>query len=429
MDRIPRHASRRLNNWHRWGLTIIAVCALATMGGSKVYAHGEAADEPFLKVLTTAFYDVSISPTEVQVGQPVTVTGTVEVLKTWPFTMQDPKRAYLTTVVPGPVFAMKERTINGESAPHSIFVKKGGVYHFKMVLIARRPGNWHVHPGLAVEGTGTLVGPGEYVKITGDEAAFTFPITLQNGETVSLDTFGAQFVWWYPFIGFLVGMAWMLWWTLAHRTVTNLAVTLQVPLNDDAPDIGLITPTDHKVCNVLAGVAVLVLAGGWVYNVPPGTIRLPQQTVWLEPPDPKPDENLAEVAPLRATYDDPTGTLLLNAQIKNVSASPISVKQFALGMVNFVNGDEQALAKAGPRDFVDHLEVEPNSPIAPGETRAVRLRMRSKLFGLERIVPTHAPQQFIAGLLRFEKAEGGQQMVVMRSNIIPTEFGQLASMP
>ena len=113
--------------------------------------------------------------------------------------------------------------------------------------------------------------------------------------------------------------------------------------------------------------------------------------------------------------------------MKNVSASPISIKQFTLGMANFVNGDEQALVKAGPREFIDRLQVEPDTPIAPGETRAVRLRMVSKLFALERIVPTHAPQQFLAGLVRFEKADGGQQMVVMRSNIVPTEFGQLAS--
>ena len=76
------------------------------------------------------------------------------------------------------------------------------------------------------------------------------------------------------------------------------------------------------------------------------------------------------------------------------------MKQYTLGMVSFVNGDEQEMAKAGPREFVGRLEVEPNTPIGPGETRAVRLRIVSKLFADERIVPTHAPQQFIAGLLR-----------------------------
>jgi methane/ammonia monooxygenase subunit B len=410
-----------------WLLTVAVVCTLGGLTHSPVYAHGEAADEPFLKVLTTAFYDVSVSPTTVQIGDTVTITGTVRVLQSWPFTMPAPERAYLTAVVPGPVFVMKERTVNGESAPHSIFVEKGGVYQFRMGIVARKPGRWHVHPGLAVEGTGTLIGPGEYVTVTGDEAAFTFPVTLAGGRTVNLDTYGSQFVWWYPFLLFLVGVGWMLYWTLVHRTVTNLAVTSQLALNDDAPDIGLITPADHKWMNVFAAVTVLILIGGWLYNVPSGTIRLPQQTVWVEPPRLAAEENLAEVTPLRATYDEGSGTLLLNAEVKNVSSTPITLKQYTLGMATFVNGDEAALAKAGPREFVDRLQVEPDTPLNPGETRTIRLRMVSPIFQLERIVPTHAPQQFIAGLLRFEKSDGGQQMVLMRSNIVPTEFGTLAA--
>lgn len=432
MDRIRLRTGRRPMSRHTRLLAILLVCGLGLSSSSHVYAHGETADEPFLKVLTTAFHDVSISPTDVRVGEPVTITGTVRVLTSWPTTMPTPERAYLTAVVPGPVFAMKERTVNGESAPHSIFVEKGGVYQFRMVILARRPGRWHVHPGLAVEGTGTLIGPGEWVNVTGDESAFTFPVRLAGGGTVDLDSYGSQFVWWYPFILFLVGLVWMFHWTWwKHRTVTNLAVTVhhaaEVPLNDDAPDIGLITPNDHKWMNMLAAVTLVILAVGWVYNVPSNVIRLPQQTVWLTPPVLAPEETLAEVRPLRATYDQGTGTLLLNAEVTNVSSSPINLKQYTLGMTSFVTGDEQALVKAGPRDFVDRLEVEPNEPIGPGETKGVRLRMVSKLFELERIVPVDAPQQFIAGLLRFEKAEGGQQMVLMRSNIVPTSLGNLVS--
>ena len=234
----------RARIWFVWGAVVLL---LAAATASRVSAHGEAADEPFLKVLTTAFHDVTITPTDIKVGEPVTITGTIRVLDTWPYTLKAPEMAYLTAVVPGPVFVMKERVINGASAPHSIFIQRGGVYQFRMVVLGRSPGRWHVHPGLAVNGTGTLIGPGEWINVTGEAAAFSFPLTLLNGQNINnLDTFGAQFVWWFPFVGFLVGVVWMLWWTLAHRTITNLAVTIQIPLNDDAPDIGLITPTDHK---------------------------------------------------------------------------------------------------------------------------------------------------------------------------------------
>lgn len=404
-----------------------ALLALVATNGSTASAHGEAADEPFLKVLTTAFHDVSISPTEIKVGEPVTITGTVRVLDTWPYTLRNPEMAYLTTVVPGPVFVMKERVINGQSAPHSIFIQRGGVYQFRMVVLGRQPGRWHVHPGLAVEGTGTLIGPGEWVTVTGNAAAFSFPLTLLNGQSITnLDTFGSQFVWWFPFAGFLVGVVWMLWWTMAHRTITNLAVTAQIPLNDDGPDIGLITPTDHKWCNVMAAVTILILAAGWIYNVSPYPNRLPQQTVWLTPVQPPAGEHLIEAKPIRGTYDEGTDTLLLNAEVKNVSSSSVTLKRYITAMATFVNGDEQEQAKAGPRDFVGRVDVEPNTPIGPGETRQIRLRMSSKIFSGERIVPVNAPQQFVAGLLRFDKADGGQQMVLLRSNIIPARYGTVA---
>ncbi len=133
---------------------------LVMASAPRVFAHGESADEPFLKDLTVAFYDIHISPTAVKVGDPVTITGSLKVLETWPYTLDPPQTAYLTPVVPGPVFALTERDINGDPAFGSIFIEKGGIYNFKMVMLARNPGHWHVHPGIAIQGTGTLIGPG-----------------------------------------------------------------------------------------------------------------------------------------------------------------------------------------------------------------------------------------------------------------------------
>ena len=104
----------------------------------KVFAHGEAGDEPFLKNMTTAFYDVSVSPTEIEVGQPVTVTGTVKILETWPHTLEAPELAAIVPVVPGPVFVMKDRTINDQASVGSFFAEKGGIYQFKMTLLGQR---------------------------------------------------------------------------------------------------------------------------------------------------------------------------------------------------------------------------------------------------------------------------------------------------
>jgi methane/ammonia monooxygenase subunit B len=103
------------------------------------------------------------------------VTGTVKVLETWPHTLEEPEIAAIVPVVPGPVFVMKDRTINDQSAIGSFFVEKGGIYQFKMTLLGKEPGKWHVHPGIAISGTGTLVGPGEWVNVKSSATSLSSP--------------------------------------------------------------------------------------------------------------------------------------------------------------------------------------------------------------------------------------------------------------
>jgi len=404
-------------------LAILMALALTAMAGvPKVFAHGEAGDKPFLKNMTTAFYDVSISPTEIEVGQPVTVTGTVKVLETWPHTLDTPEIAAIMPVVPGPVFALKERTVNEQPATGSFFAEKGGIYQFKMVLLGKEPGHWHVHPGIAINGTGTLLGPGEWVTVKAGARKFEFPVTLLNGQTIELSTYGGQFVWWWSFAGFLLGMAWMVYWTFTKRTVTNLAVTMQLPVNDDAPDIGLITPRDHMWMNVIAGLALVMLVVGWTYSTTSYPVRWPQQTDWITPRHISSGANLAEVHTNGATYDEATDTLTMKLQVKNVADSAIDVNRFIIGMATFVNGGEPEQVKAGPRDFVGALDVEPKGSIAPGETKDLTLTIASKLFSTERLIPTNDPQQFIGGVVQFSNAKGDQQLVTVRSGVVPTQF-------
>ena len=401
---------------------IFALAILACIAPSSVFAHGEAGDEPFLKDLTTAFYDVKIAPNVIHVGEPVTITGTVRVLDTWPYTLDPPQTAYITPVVPGPVFALKERTVNGQDAPGSFFVDRNGVYQFKMTILGREPGKWHVHPGIAISGTGTLIGPGEWVEVQPAASKFTFPVTLLSGQTIDLDNYEGGFVWWWSFVGFLIGVVWMLYWTLTHRTVTNLAVTTQIGVNEDAPDIGLITARDQMWMNVLAGLTVALLIVGWFYAAVRYPVRLPQQTDWFAPKPMPADEKLAEVQPLGASWNDGTDTLIMKVQAKNISNSPITVKEYIMAMTTFVNGTADDQAQAGPRDYVGQLEVEPNTPIAPGETKDLTLKISNPVLSDERLIPTRDPQQFIAGLVRFRNAAGGEQFATMRISVIPTQF-------
>jgi methane/ammonia monooxygenase subunit B len=406
----------------RLAVVLSVAAILISSYTTRAFAHGEAADEPFLKDLTVAFYDVHVTPTDVKVGEPVTITGTVKILETWPYTLDPPQTAYITPVVPGPCFALIERIVNGESTPGSIFVDKGGIYQYKMVMTARNPGHWHVHPGIAIQGTGTLLGPGEWVTIEPSGQPFKLDVTLLNGKTVDLEHFGGSFVWWWSFAGFIIGLIWMIYWTVPKRTVTRLAVTLQLPVNDDAPDVGLITPRDHMWMDLLAGVTVLMLIVGWVYMAVKYPVRLPQQTVRFAPDPISPGAGLISVHPKGSTFDEKTDTLVINFSVKNNSASPVTLKQYIMAMTTFVNGGKEDLAMAGPSEFVGQLIVEPDGPIQPGESKDLTLKMSNEVFLQERLIPLHDPQQLIAGLLRFQDDQGKEELVTLKSVLVPTEF-------
>jgi hypothetical protein len=174
--------------------------------------------------------------------------------------------------------------------------------------------------------------------------------------------------------------------------------------------------------NVIAGLTIVLLVVGWAYATMKHPVRWVQQTDWISPRSLSAGEKMAEVHANGATYDEATDTLIIKAQVKNLSSSEVTVKQFIMGMATFVNGGEQEQAKAGPRDFVGQMAVEPNSPLAAGETKDLTLTISSKIFSDERLVPTRAPQQFIAGIVRFENAQAGQELVTIRTSIVPTQF-------
>jgi methane/ammonia monooxygenase subunit B len=402
-------------------LTALAIFGLVSFPRG-AFAHGEAADEPFLKDLTVAFYDVHVSPTTVKVGEPVTISGTLTILDTWPYTLDEPRTAYITPVVPGPVFALTDRVVNGDPDFGSILVEKGGTYHFQMTMLGRNPGDWHVHPGIAIQGTGTLIGPGQWVTVEKGNKPFAFPVTLLSGKTVDLEHLGGKFVWWWSFAGFVIGVVWMLYWTVPKRTVTRLAVTAQIGVNDDAPDIGLITPRDHFWMDILAGLTILMLVIGWVWMAMKYPVRLPQQTDRFAPVSITPSNHFAQMRTTGSVYDDRTDTLTINAIVKNTGSSPITIKSYVMAMATFVNGGEVEQAKAGPADFVSQLTVSPDSPIAPGEVRKVTLTMHGDIFDQERLIPLHDPQQLIAGLVRVTDAQGREDDVTIKSVLIPTEF-------
>src|SRR3979411_1736211 len=206
--------------WLSLGAVLAAMCATAAAAS----AHGERSQEGFLRMETVAFSDVTFSTHVVRQGEQVTITGKATVLETWPKSLPGPSVGFVNVDAPGPVMLMQDRLINGVETPDAFFLTKGATYEFKLVLVGRQAGRWHVHPTLAVEGTGTLIGPGEWITVE-DTGGLTNSLLLLNGQTVNLESYSlVQLSIWHWF-GFGVGLAWVLYWVVTRPTLTRLAVT------------------------------------------------------------------------------------------------------------------------------------------------------------------------------------------------------------
>jgi methane/ammonia monooxygenase subunit B len=392
------------------------VAALATTAAA--YAHGENSQEGFLRMETVAFSNVQFSRDTVRQGEDFTITGKASLLTTWPRTLGEPDTGFVNVTAPGPVVLMKERIINGKTAPDAIFVKKGNAYEFKLTLTGRDVGRWHVHPTFAVAGSGTLIGPGQWITVQ-DAGGFTNSQTLLNGQTVNLENYGLGQLTIFHWLGFVLGMAWMLYWTVPaigganHRTVSKLPVTLRIPLNTDGQDIGLITKRDHQVSNLLLLATFALLAVGWIYQSVSFPIKIPQQVLRFTPPELPQAPVFAQAIPKDAAFDPQTSTLVMNVEVTNTGRVPMTLKGFTTSSLTFV---DQTSAGAGTEHV---MVVGPNNTIAPGETKTLNLTLRDPVWRDARMIEVNRPRIEVAGQLLFQDSAGVQNQTTISSSVNP----------
>jgi len=401
-------------------LLVSVVLGLGTALGSAALAsaHGENAQEGFLRMETVTFTDVNFSTDTVKQGEPVTITGKATLLDTWPKTLGEPQTGFVNVTAPGPVLLMQDRQVNGMEAPDAIFVKKGDTYDFKLTLVGRQPGRWHVHPTFAVEGAGTLIGPGQWITVQ-DAGGFANNITLLNGQTANLETYGLGQLSIFQWLGFALGMVWMLYWTVPkigganHRTVSKLPVTLRVPLNTDGQDIGLITKQDHRVSNWLLAATFALLAVGWIYQSVSFPIKIPQQVFRFTPPELAQPPQVSQVVAKTASFDPQTSTLSMDVDVTNTGTSPLTLKGFTTSSLTFV---DQASAGTGAEHV---MSISPQPTIAPGETKTLSLTLRDPVWRDTRMIEVNRPRIEVAGQLLFQDASGSSSRATIASSVNP----------
>jgi methane/ammonia monooxygenase subunit B len=404
-------------------------------------AHGEKSQEAFLRMRTIGWQDIQFAggryengETYIAQGDTITLKGTAKLMHTWPDTLAagQPEIGYVNIATQGPVVMMLERAINGVSAPGRIEVTRGEYYQFDIKLMGRRPGRWHVHPTFAVKGAGTVLGPGQWINVERKEGGFTSPVTLYNGKTINMENYGLNMVWIFQVIGFLIGLGWILYWTAGKRnpdgspkgilggkrTVTNPAVTLSIPLNDDGVAVGLNTKRDHRVVNMFLVATTIFLLIGWIYQASAYPVKIPQQVVQFEPPpnalDTAPE--LAKVNPTVADYEPNSRQLTIEVEVNNVHSAPIEFAEFSTSTLTFFPSGSSGIA---PEAYRHEAKVSPSGPIQPGQTTKLTLAIDGNAFVEEHLVPTSESQLTIAGLMRFKDSSGKTASVEIEEPLRP----------
>jgi methane/ammonia monooxygenase subunit B len=407
--------------YRRYLLSALLAGVLVVTLAPAAQAHGERAQEAFLRMRTVSWVDVNFSSDRVRQGETFTITGTAKILEAWPTNLAkgNPNTAFLGVIAPGPVVILKERTINGASVPTRIDAKKGDIYEFSMTLAGRRVGRWHVHPALSVKGAGTLLGPGAWINVEENPDGFRNDVTLVEaggnpGGTINLENYQLSFTWIWLVLTFVIGFAWMWYWTVPKRTVTNLAVTSQIPLNTDGGEYGLITKRDHRNVNLFLLVTILLLVVGWIWQSVAFPTKMPQQIFQFAPPTPAvAANNTLGVAGLGAArYDSGSQTLTMDVDITNNGTTPMELQQFTTSTLKFAPGQ-------APGENTGGLVATPAASVAPGATTKLSLAMQSPAWEDEKLIPVNESSQMITGILVFQTGDGKKVLTEVEANLQP----------
>lgn len=399
------------------GVFCLSVCGL-TLAPNAALAHGEKALEPFIRMRTIQWYDVQWSQGKLNVNDELVITGKFHVAEDWPRGVPKPDAAYLNVSSPGPVFIRTERYLNGQSSVSSAALKLGGDYDFRIVLKARLPGRYHLHPFFNLHDAGAVMGPGRWFEVAGDAAAFTNQVKTLDGDMIDMETYGlANGVAWHV-LWIALGSAWLLWWVRRPLFIPRYKM-LQL-----GQEKALITPLDKTIAMVmLAGVPLFVFgAQAMTDRHYPNAIPLQAAMDQIEPSPPAVNDGVVQIKVQRTEYHVPARSMTIVAQVHNSSDQPVRIGEFATANVRFLNPDVSPSRKDDSDTMVapQGLSLDSADPIQPGETRTVRvtaadvLWQRERLDGLIRDADSR-----LGGLLFLYDANGKRHIASISTAVIP----------
>lgn len=390
---------------------------------SPAAAHGERNQEPFLRMRTTHWYDVTWSADTVKVNDEIELRGRLYVFADWPKHLFELQAVYLNLGTNGPVFIKVATYLNDVPMMQSTEVEYGKTYDFRIVAKARTPGRHHVHPMINIEDAGPLLGPGKWIEVTGNADDFVYPlktldgITIPNLETWQLGTVFRVHAYWL-----ILAFVWLGWW---FRRGPSLLPRFRA-LITGREDI-LFTKADRLVTAALIVIVLFSVAYGMISTNSkyPRTSALQGGRVRVFPlPD---NAEQVVVRHAKGVYQVPGRSLQLTLRVTNRTAQAVRLGEFTAANLRFVNQGVPA-AVAGvptgyPEDLIarNGLVVTPDEPIPPGETREITVEAADAAWETERLASLMGnPDSSYGALLFFFDAQGKRSVSEVSGPAIPS---------
>ena len=399
------------------------VALLITITAAMFYAptasaHGEKSQAAFMRMRTIHWFDLNWSKEEVVVNDTMTISGKFFVFSGWPETVDKPDISFLNIGIPGPVFIRAGSWIGGQLVPRSVQLELGETYEFKVLLKARRPGDWHVHTMMNVKGGGPIIGPGKWVTVTGSMSSFTNPITTLTGQTIDLETYNLGNTYFWHFAWYGIGLLWLAYWCRKPLFVPRF-LAIEAGKADS-----LITGTDKKVAmgfgvGVIAIVAMSMASTNESYPITtPLQAGLLRGIKSIDMPVPTVAVKIED-----ATYRVPGRAMQMTMTITNNGDSAIRLGEFNTAGVRFMDAAVAQDETGYPDDLLaeEGLTVSDNSPIAPGQSRTIQVTASDAAWEVYRLADLiYDPDSRFAGLLFFYDQSGNRQMVTIDAPLIPS---------
>jgi len=405
-----------LKNWTMVGL--LAAVAATSAYAPNAAAHGEKSQAAFMRMRTIHWYDLKWSKEVVKINEEVEITGKFHVFEGWPETVDAPESAFLNIGIPGPVFIRKASYIGGQLVPRSVRLEIGKTYDFKVVLKARRPGDWHVHTMMNVQGGGPIIGPGKWITIEGSMSEFKNPLTTLTGATIDLENYNLENTYFWHAFWYFFGLAWIVYWVRRPVFLPRFLMVNAGRANE------LVSGTDRKIGMAFAAATMVIVVFAMSTANSKYPITIPLQAGTMRGMKPAVDEkSVVSVKVEDATYRVPGRAMRMKLTMTNNGDKAVRLGEFYTASVRFLDSNVFKDTTGYPEDLLaeDGLEVSDNSPLAPGETRTVEVQASDAAWEVYRLADIiYDPDSRFAGLLFFFDADGKRSISQIDAPLIPS---------